>query len=517
MQTIKTVESLLPILVFIVPSAFSLIIFALGPRHRVFREATAGIGLLAALVVAMLITQRVLAGEVLSAWDQNFYVDGLSAIMELIGSLMGLVVILYSWKYMTHSMKSVAERYGLTSSDEGSITSNRRLANYYGLILLFVGMMNWTCATNNIVMLYVSLEATTLATAFLVTFYWRKASAEAGYKYLLLVTVGITFALFGCVLIYSASLPFLPAGSALLLTEIGKVATKLPVNVVLLAAAFFVAGFGTKAGLVPFHAWLPDAHAEAPVPVSAVLSGIVIKVGAYALARTIVVFAPHYDVIVSFVAIMASLSMVVGVAMALVQDDIKRLLAYSSISQIAYVVEGLGIGTYIGIYGGLFHLVNHTITKGLLFLCVGALVYAAGTRRISELGTVAKKMPLTTFCFFVGALAISGMPPLNGFMSKFTIFLALTESGLLWAAVISIFTGVLTVGLFVWTAYRIFWTKPVPVGNPTLVQAKEVPAPMLVSMVGLALLALLLGVYPQILYPLLDSATNCVLNLLAPQ
>ena len=140
-------------------------------------------------------------------------------------------------------------------------------------------------------------------------------------------------------------------------------ASLIPATIALMSVAFMLAGFGTKAGLVPFHAWLPDAHAEAPTPVSAILSGLIINLGAYALARTVTIFAPHYHSIVIFIALLSSISMVIGIVMALVQDDLKRMLAYSSVSQISYVFEGLGLGTYLGIYGGLFHAVNHSIIK----------------------------------------------------------------------------------------------------------------------------------------------------------
>jgi formate hydrogenlyase subunit 3/multisubunit Na+/H+ antiporter MnhD subunit len=381
------------------------------------------------------------------------------------------------------------------------------------------------------------MEANTLSVVFLVTFYWRRESMEAGYKYLLLVSVGVTFALLGCILIYCGAIPYLPGRRLLLLTEIGKIARVIPESIVLIACAMFIVGFGTKAGLIPFHAWLPDAHSEAPVPISALLSGIVIKIGAYVLARTVTIFAPTYPAVVTFVAILASVGMVIGIIMALVQDDLKRLLAYSSVSQIAYVIEGLGLGTYLGIYGGLYHLINHTISKALLFLCAGALMYSAGTRKISELRLVAKKMPVTGFCFFVGALAIGGMPPFNGFMSKFTLFLAAADSKLLWAAVIGIFTGLLTIACFAWTAYRIFWTKPqhdshgganpgheagveTPAqalevqGAKPLYEAKEVPVSMWIGMIILALLCIALGVYPRLIYPILDSAAKCILSIL---
>jgi formate hydrogenlyase subunit 3/multisubunit Na+/H+ antiporter MnhD subunit len=501
-QPIIQVESILAVLVFLVPLAFALVIFLFGRISRVLREGAAFVGIFFTFLISVLIAQRILQGEVLTFWGMNFYVDGLSALMEILGSFVGVIVILYSLSYVVHHPRL------------GNLPE-RRLRMYYGLILLFLSMMNLTCATNSIIMLFVSLEATTLATAFLVTFYWNRDSLEAGYKYLLLVTVGVTFALLGLVLLYSASIPYLPRSRVLLLTELGRIASKIPGNIVLLSSALIIAGFGTKAGLVPFHAWLPDAHAEAPIPVSALLSGIVIKVGAYALARTITIFSPSFPAVVLFVAVLCSVSMLVGMMMALVQDDIKRMLAYSSISQIAYVVEGLGLGTYLGVYGGLFHLMNHTILKALLFLTAGALMWATGLRKISELAAQRRRMPITAFCFFVGALGISGVPPFNGFLSKFTLFLALAEQGLLWAAVIAVITGFLSIACFGRAAYQIFWTTP-PEANEAKVGVVilEVPPTMWTGMIILAGVSILLGLYPQLVHPALDRATNIILRLL---
>jgi hydrogenase-4 component F len=501
------VESLLPILVFVIPTACGIISLSLRRINSIVHGTIAVAGLLGTLCVAILITTEVLRGNVLTAFSNTVYADGLSALMELLGCGMGILVAIYSLRYIP---VHVAHR-----SD-----APQRLSTYYGLLLLFLGMMNWTCVTNNIVWLYVTLEATTLATAFLVTFYWDRRSLEAGYKYLMLVTVGVIFSLFGLVLIYAGAieLPEMKGRDVLLITELSRVGPKISYSVVLLANALILAGFGAKAGLVPFHAWLPDAHAEAPAPISALLSGIVIKVGAYAMARTVTIFAPQYPAVVVFVAIMASLSMVTGILMALVQDDIKRMLAYSSVSQIGYVVEGLGFGTYLGIYGALFHLMNHTIVKALLFLTAGAVAHVTGTRRMSELGGLARHMPVVAVCFFIGAIAIGGLPPFNMFMSKFTLFMAAADVGLLWAAVIAVFTGLLTVACFLRAAARIFWGAPCKVIQPAAVAANggevRLPITMLIPMVILAILTIALGIYPGLVHPLLDSATMCILKIL---
>ncbi|MBD3385735.1 oxidoreductase [candidate division KSB1 bacterium] len=500
----EPIQSFLPLILILLPilGAIFTVLFGFS-KFKNAREITTLIILVVEFFVAIRLAAIVFAGNTVTALGQGIFVDGLSALIILLVDGMVILITLQSIRYMKH------ER-------ELGLVTDGRLTLYYALILLFTGTMNWTVSTNHMVMLYVAMEGTTLATALLVAFYRKRASLEAGYKYVLLVVVGITFALLGIVLIFSAAYPHLKVGAhALLLTEIGRIAQLIPKNIALLGVAFMTVGFATKAGLVPFHAWLPDAHSEAPSPISALLSGLIINIGAYALARTVTIFAPTYNSIVIFIAILSSASMLIGIFLALVQDDLKRMLAYSSVSQIAYVFEGLGLGTYLGIYGGLFHLVNHTLIKGLLFMSVGAIMYATGgLRKISQLGGLAKKMPITAFCFVVGALAIGGLPPFNGFMSKFTLFFAVGEQGIYWAMVISILTGLLTLACLVSAAYRVFWRAPSKAINDLENgELKEVPFLMYFSIVLLALLCILIGVYPQILYPILDNATRAVLSI----
>ncbi|MFP3904565.1 MAG: complex I subunit 5 family protein, partial [Armatimonadota bacterium] len=426
---------------------------------------------------------------------------GLSALVQLIGCLMTVLILLYSLRYIPRHL-----------SDENQTPG--KLSNYYGLLLVFLGMLNFTCITNHMVLLYLSVEAATLVTALLVVFYRRREALEAGYKYLVLVGVGVTFALLGCVFLYSGGLQVLPPAEALLLSSLGRVAKHLPTGVALLAAAFLVAGFGTKAGLMPFHAWLPDAHSEAPTPISALLSAVVIKIGAYALARTITVLAPYFGAITLFLAILASVGMLLGVLLAWAQDDLKRLLAYHSVSQMGYIVEGLGLGTYLGVYGGLFHLLNHTLFKALLFMAVGAIMFATGgIRRISRLGGLGKKMPVTAVCFFIGALAMGGVPLLNGFMSKLTLFMAVAEKQLLWAAVVGMVTSTLTLACLAHAAYRVFWGEA-PEDDPDVEEATEAPPTLLGAMIVLAALCFVIGMYPQVVHPVLDTATRCVMQAL---
>ena len=190
----------------------------------------------------------------------------------------------------------------------------------------------------------------------------------------------------------------------------GKLTCLLPVSLALTIVACFICAFGTKGGMMPFHSWLPDAHSEAPAPISALLSGLVVVVGPFGFARTVTLFSPHYAQVVVLAAAFGCASIVIGILLAIVQDDLKRLLAYSTISQVGYVFAGIGLGTYLGIYGGLFHAVTHLLAKALLFFCAGAIIYRLGIRRISDLGGLSRKMPLTAACFFAGCLSIGGLP-----------------------------------------------------------------------------------------------------------
>ncbi len=494
-----TDHSWIPLILIIGPVFGAIVIELLAAAKKIRAVENIAIGFLCLqFAISLPFSIRIWSGTPLLLEAYALRIDGLSALMGLLINMMVLLILIYSKRYMQREQ-------------EHGLVSIKRYRLYYTLILIFTGSMNWTVTTNHLIHLYVAMEASTLATALLVAFYRKKASLEAGYKYVLLVVVGMTFSLLGMVLIFAAVYPHLGA-DGLLLSRIGEVVKLIPRNIALFGVAFMTCGFACKAGLVPFHAWLPDAHSEAPSPVSALLSGLIIKLGAYALTRTVTIFAPTYHGIVIFIALLASASMLIGIMMALVQDDLKRMLAYSSVSQISYVFEGLGLGTYLGIYGGLFHLVNHTLIKALLFLSVGAIMYATGgVRRISQLGGLGKKMPVTAFCFLAGALAIGGLPPFNGFVSKFTLFMAIGEQHLYWAVAISILTGLMTLACLVRAGYLVFWAKPSQDKGVAGTPIREVPASMYAVLLLLAALCLVIGLFPNLLYPILDNATRAVL------
>lgn len=501
----QTAPSALTQAVFLVPAAMGLVAWLLGRARRALAEACGLLGAAGALAISAAIVPHVLRGEVLFGWGRELRVDALSALLVLLISAVAFAATLFAIRDMRHRR---------LFDSAGRDVTEARLPVFYGLLLLFLATMLWGSVTNNIIMLYVAVEATTIASGLLVAFYWDRRALEAGYKYLMLLTVGITFALFACVLLYASAAAHLPGVNAMLISEIQGVAGLLPRSVAIFVMALLIVGFGTKAGIAPFHPWLPDAHAEAPSPVSALLSGVMIKMAAYALARTITIFFPAHPALGIFVVVLGGFTMLLGAVMALAQDDLKRLLAYSSVSQMGYVIVGLGFGTYLGVYGGLFHLVTHAAAKGLLFLSVGAVVYATASRSMAQLGGLGRRMPITAICFFIGAFSIAGMPPFAGFMSKLTLFLAGADVGM-WAAVgVGLFVSLLTLVVVFRAGQMVFWGAPR--SEAAAAEAvREVPASLWVAMVALATVCVALGVYPQLAYPLLDQASRVLTRVLA--
>jgi multicomponent Na+:H+ antiporter subunit D len=275
-----------------------------------------------------------------------------------------------------------------------------------------------------------------------------------------------------------------------------------------LIAVLFISGFGTKAAIAPFHAWLPDAHPAAPAPISAMLSGILIKsLGVYALIRILYnILGMTYPISMVLTAL-AVLSILGGSFLAIGQWDMKRLLACSSISQVGYIILGLGLATPMGVMGGLFHLFNHAIIKPLLFMSAGAVEYATGTRQMKDLGGLRQNMPVTANTSLIASLALSGIPPFNGFWSKLFIILACVQAGRLWLAIIAVIGSILTL------AYLLRAQKYVFFGPSKHTNIVEVPFVMCASMIVLALICVLTGLFfPFVLGNIINPAVAILMN-----
>jgi len=344
--------------------------------------------------------------------------DGLTVILLLAVNGIGLCAALFSVSYM--------ELY----------TSKFR---YYSLFLFMVAGMNGVIITGDLFNLYVFMEIAAIASYALVAFGCEHEELEASFKYAVLGGVASSLILIGIAVVYMIT------GSLNMAQIADRIQTIGLTPPILLALCLFVAGFGLKAALVPFHAWLPDAHPSAPAPVSAMLSGVLIKaIGVYVMARLFFnVFGPTSDLL-AVMRLLGVLSMVIGVLLAVGQWDMKRLFAYHSISQIGYVMLGLGLGTPLGLAGGLFHLLNHSVFKSLLFLNAGSVEYSTGRRNLKQLGGLARILPLTGGTTLVASMSIGGVPPFNGFWSKLIIIFACIRAGFYglagWAVLVSVIT-----------------------------------------------------------------------------
>jgi len=317
---------------------------------------------------------------------------------------------------------------------------------FHTLFLLMLAGMNGVVITGDIFNLFVFLEIASVASYALVAFGTERHELEAAFKYAVMGTIGSLFVLLGIIFLYSYTSTLNMADMAAILAQKGQS------HLLLMVGALFIMGFGLKAALVPFHAWLPDAHPSAPAPISAMLSGVLIKsLGVYAIIRifyNVLGVNPELFAALRFLGV---LSMVVGGLLALGQWDFKRLLAYSSISQVGYIFLGLSLGAsrpayaaVLGISGGLFHLFNHSVFKALLFLNSGAVEYSTGTRNLKQMGGLSKKMPVTSATSMVAAMSVAGIPPFSGFWSKLLIILATVYAGYyayaFWAVLVSILT-----------------------------------------------------------------------------
>ncbi len=416
-------------------------------------------------------------------WGIVLVSDGLSTLLLLTISIIAFLTIIFSVRYM--------DRY----------TSKPK---FFALFMLMVAGMNGVVLTGDFFNLFVFLEIASLASYALVAFGCEHEELEASFKYLILSGVASTFLLLGIAIIYGLT-------GTLNMADVSRTVGEMTSNsAVLFATALFIMGFGLKAALVPFHPWLPDAHPAAPAPISAMLSGVLIKaLGVYTLMRLIFNIFGLSPFISSVLMTLGGLSMVVGGLLAIGQDDLKRLLAYSSISQIGYVVVGIALGTPLGILGGLFHLINHATFKSLLFLSSGAIEYGTETRKLSRMGGLSRNMPVSTTTAAVGFLSISGIPPLNGFWSKLIIVIALIQARQYLLATVAVAVSFLTILYFMRVQRNLFFGD-LPAN---LSKVREVPYLMRFSLVVLALMCLAMGLlYPYLASTVLNPARDALLE-----
>ncbi|MBW7852503.1 MAG: hydrogenase 4 subunit F [Rhodospirillales bacterium] len=302
--------------------------------------------------------------------------------------------------------------------------SDSHLRFYHAMYQAFVFTMLLALTANNIGVLWVAVEAATLTTVLMVSLYRTREAIEAAWKYFILCSVGIGLALFGTILVYIAAQPVMGAGiAAMAWTELMPRAAEFQPDLLSLAFVFLLVGYGTKVGLAPLHAWLPDAHAEGPTPISAVLSGLLLNVALYALLRFKMILASNgYTVLPGPLMIaMGTSSVLLASFMLYRRGDIKRLFAYSSIEHMGIVTFAFGMGGALANFAGLMHMTMHSLAKSAIFFAVGIISQNAGTKRIADIRGLTASDPLLGWGFLLCVLAIAGLPPLGIFMSEFLV------------------------------------------------------------------------------------------------
>jgi len=396
-------------LVLGIPLAGSIFLAFTG--HRGFApEANVGFSL-ATFLAACALTVEVVANGPLFAWDRELFIDPLNVFLVALTAFVGLTTALFSRPYMR------------VEQDHGRMTPPR-LRLYHSMYQLFNSTMFLALCSNNIGILWVAMEAATLTTVLLVSVYRTAASLEAAWKYFILCGVGIAQALFGTVLLYMAAAKVVGTGEgALLWTNLAAVKTQLDPNIMTLAFAFLFIGYGTKVGLVPVHNWLPDAHAEGPTPVSAVLSGLLLNVALYAVLRCKVLAdgALQRPLAGQLMMGFGLLSVVVAAFFLLRQKDVKRMFAYSSIEHMGLITFAFGVGGPVATFAGLLHMTVHSLIKSAIFFTVGHAAQKAGTQLMDEIRGLIKVNPTVGWGMMLGSLAILGMPPFGVFASEFLI------------------------------------------------------------------------------------------------
>ncbi|MDI1244945.1 MAG: hydrogenase 4 subunit F [Rhodoferax sp.] len=444
--------------------------------HRAYaRDINVAFSSLTFLAACVLTAQVMDQGPQL-LWQQQFYIDPLNVFLVTLTAFVGLTTAIFSRPYMR------------IEQDHGKMTF-ARMRLYHSMYQLFSFTMLLGFTTNNLGIIWVAMEAATLTTVLLVSVYRTTASLEAAWKYFILCGVGIAQALFGTILMYMAAEKVLgPEHATLLWTSLNDIKGQLDPTIVSLAFVFLLIGYGTKIGLVPLHSWLPDAHAEGPTPVSAVLSGLLLNVAMYAVLRCKVLADGALDSNMAGQLMMGFglLSVTVAAFFLSRQKDVKRMFSYSSIEHMGLITFAFGMGGPLANFAGLLHMTVHSLVKSAIFFTVGHATQKAGTQLISEIRGLIKVNPTVGWGLMLGVMAILGMPPFGVFASEFLILTtAMREQP--WAA------PFLFLALGVAFASMLIRVLPMVFGDSTLKPLAHPPA-LIPVFVHLAL-ALVLGLY----------------------
>jgi hydrogenase-4 component F len=390
-------------LVLLIP-LLSAALLSLVPSYRLSAKINVGASGLSFAAALLLLINRPAAGQFLA-------VDDLNIVFVLLSAFVGFTTSAFSASYIGHELET------------GHLTANY-LRFYHAMFQLMLFGMNLALLANNIGLMWVAVELATLTTVVMVGIYRTHEAIEAAWKYFILGSVGIALALFGTILVYLAARPVVGEGLdamewTVLITRVREFDPAL-LNV---AFIFLLLGYGTKVGLAPMHAWLPDAHAEGPTPISAVLSGLLLNVALYALLRFKMLLAANPGAIAPgpLMIALGLLSLIFAAFMLYRRRDIKRMFAYSSIEHMGITVFAFGMAGPLGNFAGLLQMTMHSLTKSAIFFSVGHVAQVKGTQRIAEIGGLTATHPLLGWGLIAGVAAIAGLPPFGVFTSEFLV------------------------------------------------------------------------------------------------
>jgi proton-translocating NADH-quinone oxidoreductase chain N len=482
----------LPLAVLLLGGLAAPIVGLVSKRFQIKKVQEAWIVIVSAFALAsvyVLYQQLKMASDeiiVMAIWGQApplsgcFEIDMLSLFMAGSVSLLGLLVAIYSVSYME---------------------KETRLTEFYTLVIFMMAGMTGIVLSGDLFTLFIFWELMGLSSYVLVAFLKRTwGPIEAGFKYLIMSATAGAFLLMSMAILYGLT-------GTLNLAQLSASLRGIEFTPWLgILFGTIILGFGVKAAIVPLHTWLPDAHPEAPSPISALLSGIVIETGLYAMVRVLhLVFEPN--VFQLPIAIIALITMSLANISALFQDDIKRMLAYSSIAQIGYMLVGLAAGTAYGAMGLFLHVFNHSLMKGMAFLSAGAIAHEAGTRDINKLRGVGRMMPFTTLSFFIALMGLGGVPTTNGFISKFILFNSAIGSGLAWLAIVGVLNSALSMYYYLRTTIALIATP-----NDNTPKVHEAPFLMTGITVVMAILVIIFGLFPGPIIGYASSASKALVD-----
>jgi len=445
-----------PVTAVLVIPALAAALFVLLPGYRL----TATLNVLAALLTFLAAVSLFFGRPQPTSY---LLVDDLNNVFIVLTTFVGLTTSVFSASYIGHEL-------------EIGRLAPRFLRFYHAMYQLLMFAMNLALLANNIGVMWVAIEIATLTTVLMVGIYRTHEALEAAWKYFILGSVGIALALFGTILVYMAALPVVGEGfDAMIWTVLITRASAFDPALLNVAFVFLLLGYGTKVGLAPLHAWLPDAHAEGPTPISAVLSGLLLNVALYALLRFKMLLAVNPAALAPgpLMVTMGLISLVFAAFMLYRRRDIKRMFAYSSIEHMGIITFAFGMGGPLANFAGLLHMTIHSLTKSAIFFAVGHIAQVKGTQRIADMGGLTETNPVLGWGLVLGVVAIAGFPPLGIFMSEFLVVTS-TFARAPWLAI------VLVSGILIGVAALFLRLNAIAFGNPrgSTAKAEASYAPM---------------------------------------